>query len=269
MKITKTQLRNIVQEELTGLLKEAMTLNELMPGAPADDSWRDFQGSGGYDYTLLDSGDYIWYGPGGTTGIARTGSPEHASIAAEDTTGQSHYQAPAPAFESPYAGADQTAAWAQSDPNPLMAGPGPEAYYGQAQSPTATDMYYNQLARPNRAAAPGPALATLPGPVGTSTAPTGAPFRAPAQWAQARGGAGGEAYYAAAAPDTPEYFKKGELRKLARQTRAAEGKPAGLGHAGRQALRQTFADAPRSPDAPRQRDIELDDLERIRTARDK
>jgi len=91
---------------------------------------------------------------------------------------------------------------------------------------------------------------------------------AAAQWAQAGEGGGGEAYYAAAAPDTPESFKKGELRKLGRGVRKAQGKPAGLGRAGRRELRQTFADAPQSPDAPRQRDIDTGDLERVATARD-
>ena len=266
MKITKTQLRNIVQEELTGLLKEVLTLNEFtssdLVGQEVDiGAGYTFAGAGGYIYTLTDTGDWAYEGPDGQTGTAKRGSAAHASIEAEDTTGQSHYQAPAPAV-------DHSGQWTAVEPSPLAAGPGPATYYGQhgqALPMSAAEMAYGSLVHPNRAPAFDPAAGPLPG---LSNVPPETPYVNVAQWAGDPLGA--EALsYAAAQPDTPEYFKKGQLRKLARHTRAAKGKPAGLGRAGRQELRKTFANAPQNPDAPRQRDIGYDDLERIRTARDK
>ena len=82
MKISKNQLRQVIQEELAAVLQEQM--------APVS-----FAGAGGYTYTQRDDGGFDFVGPSGARGTARPGSMAAKSIEAELETGTSLYKAPA------------------------------------------------------------------------------------------------------------------------------------------------------------------------------
>ena len=94
MKITESQLRRVIQEELTQVLREASDLGPLggeygvpggLTGPPfiEPEERQTFTGQGNFTYTKNDAGDWEFESPAGVKGIATQGSPAFQSIESE------------------------------------------------------------------------------------------------------------------------------------------------------------------------------------------
>lgn len=245
MKISKNELRRLIAEELQS------TLNEMSMMSPET-----FEGRGGYTYTARDDGGFDFVDKDGRTGTAEAGSKAAQSIASEiGGTGSLYGQKGFAGYKAP-------------PTTPLVLAPGVTS--GLDIPPETPRIAAN------------PAMTLDPPTAGDYYRAAGADLTKPIPGGLF-GDVGAEAAYAGTGAPAAEIamrrgdraLGKAQLKSLARQARKAAGAPAGLGRAGRKAVRGIMKDPERLAPfadlkgaAGRMRNVDAQDVMDIATARE-